>query len=132
MIGISQFKICFNSFKSSTQTTSIHGIIEASKIFSFGIKILLNHFSFAQIVLGKTQFIFLNFQSSDNSQIKIASFINFSITSHSCKSIQTAIAKSKFGPDFLISAGAKFIVILEAGNLESLDFKAERSLSFDS
>jgi hypothetical protein len=130
--SFSLFKISINSFKFSIQTTSIHGIIDASNTFSFGIKILLNPFSLAQIVAGKTQFIFLNFPSRDNSQIKIESSIKLFSTTPSCKSIQTAIAKSKPDPDFLISAGAIFTTILVIGNLVPLDFIAERSLSLAS
>jgi hypothetical protein len=121
-----------NSLRLSTQITSIQGIIEASKTFSFGINILLNHFSFAQIVDGKTQFIFLSFQSKDNSHIKIELLTKKSRIKFSCKSIQIAIAKSKPEPDFLISAGAKLTTILVEGNFVQLDFKAERSLSLAS
>jgi hypothetical protein len=116
----------------SIQITSIQGIIEASKTFSFGIKILLNHLSFAQIVEGRTQFIFLNFPSNDNSHIKTELFTKVSKITPSCKSIQTAIAMSKLEPDFLISAGARLTTILVDGNLVQLDFRAERSLSLAS
>jgi hypothetical protein len=126
------FKISINSLKFFTQITSIHGIIEASVTFSFGIKIFLNPFSLAQIVAGKTPFIFLNLPSRDNSQIKIESSIKLFSTTPSCKSIQTAIAKSKLDPDFLISAGAIFTTILVIGSLVQLDFIAERSLSLAS
>jgi hypothetical protein len=126
------FKISINSLKFSTQITSIHGIIEASIKFSFGINIRLNHFSFAQIVDGKTPFIFLNFQSRESSQIKIDFSIKSFFISFSCKSIQIAIGKSKLDPDFLISAGAIFTTILVIGSLVPLDFIAERSLSLAS
>jgi hypothetical protein len=43
--ALSLFKNCIISDKLSTGTTSIFGIIDASKAFSFGINILLNHFS---------------------------------------------------------------------------------------
>jgi hypothetical protein len=130
--GFFSFKISINSHKLSIQITSIQGIIEASKTFSFGINICLNHFSLAQIVDGKTQFISLNFQSRDNSQIKIELSNKSFFTSRSCDNIQTAIGKSKPEPDFLMSAGAIFTTILVTGSLVPLDFIAERSLSLAS
>jgi len=90
----------------------------------------LNHLSTAQIVAGSTLDIFLNLQSSASSQIKILSLIKSSFLIYqSLKSIQTAIGKSKLGQVFLISAGAKFTVILLAGSLLQLDFIADLSLS---
>ncbi|MGB2110896.1 MAG: hypothetical protein ACPHY8_03185 [Patescibacteria group bacterium] len=65
--GISLLRNFIISAKFSTAITSISGIIEASKAFSFGTNILLNHFSFAQIVAGKTHQTFLKFPSKDNS-----------------------------------------------------------------
>jgi hypothetical protein len=72
--GFCLFSIFIASSKLSTSITSIQGIIEASFPFAFGTNILLNHFSFAHIVLGNTLETFLSFQSRDNSQIKIESF----------------------------------------------------------
>jgi hypothetical protein len=43
--ALSLFKNCIISDKLSTGITSIFGIIDASNAFSFGINILLNHFS---------------------------------------------------------------------------------------
>jgi hypothetical protein len=71
--GLSLFKISIKSVKLFIQTISIQGIIDASSEFSSGKNILLNHFSFAQIVLGRAPEIFLSFQSRDNSQTKILS-----------------------------------------------------------
>jgi hypothetical protein len=121
-----------NSLKLSTQITSIHGIIEASITFSFGINIRLNHFSLAQIVDGKTPLIFLSFQSRESSQVKIDFSTKMFSISFFCKSIQIAIGKSKLEPDFFISAGAIFTTILVIGSLVPLDFIAERSLSLAS
>jgi hypothetical protein len=124
------FNISIKSSSVSTEITSISGIIEASFAFIYGINILLNHFSFAQIVAGSTLEIFLNFQSRASSHKKILSFTSLSSLIHqSFKSIQIAIGKSKLGHVFLISAGARFIVILLAGSLELLDFIADLSLS---
>jgi hypothetical protein len=39
--------------------------------------------------------------------------------------IQIATGKSKHGHDFFISAGARFTVILDVGNLKLLDFIAD-------
>jgi len=127
--SISKFNIFITSNKFFTQITSIQGIIEASKQLSFGTKILLNHFSFAQIVVGKILETFLNFQSKDNSQMKIESFTNLSLICPPFNKIQIAIGKSKLGHDFLISAGARFTVILLIGNLFELDLKADFILS---
>jgi hypothetical protein len=124
-----QLSISITSNKFSTGITSIHGIIEASFEFSFGTKILLNHFFCAQIVAGKTEATFLSLQSRDNSQIKIESFINLSSINPSCNNTQIAIGKSKLGPVFLISAGAKLTVILVIGNFFQDDFIADLSLS---
>jgi len=49
-------------------------MIDASFVFEAGTKILLNHFSFAQMVAGKTHEIILSLPSRDNSQRKILSF----------------------------------------------------------
>jgi len=121
--------ISIASFKFSTSTTFISGTTEASGAFSFGTKIFFIHFSFAQIVAGKTLFIFLKSQFKDNSHKKILFSSNSCKKSNSQARIHTAIGKSKLGQDFLISAGAKFTVILEAGNFAQLDFKADLSLS---
>jgi hypothetical protein len=51
------------------------GIIDASNAFSLGRKILLNHFSSAQITAGKTPHTFLSFPSSDSSHKNIESAI---------------------------------------------------------
>jgi hypothetical protein len=51
--SLSQFNISITSCKLETAITSIQGIIDASITLSFGINILLNHISFAQIVAGK-------------------------------------------------------------------------------
>jgi hypothetical protein len=109
--------------------TSIQGIIDASKAFSFGTKILLNHFCIAQIVAGRIELTFLTLASKDNSQRKIESFTKLSSIYHQFKSIQIAIGTSKLGPLFLISAGAKLTVILLIGNLFQADFKADFNLS---
>jgi hypothetical protein len=124
-----QLSISTTSSKLSTGITSIHGIIDASCEFSFGTNILLNHFSFAHIVAGKTDATFLSLQSRDNSQIKTDSFINLSPINHQFNNIQIAIGKSKLGPDFLMSAGAKLTVILVIGNLFQIDLIADLSLS---
>jgi hypothetical protein len=127
--SFSQFKISIASDKDSTEIISIQGIIEASKLFSFGKKILLNHFSLALIVAGKTEGIFLNFQSKDNSQIKILSSIKSESKTPEFSKTPIAIGKSKLGHVFLISAGAKFTTILVIGNLFQADFIADFSLS---
>jgi hypothetical protein len=125
-----RFKIRINSFKESIHITSIQGIIDASIEFHFGTNILLKPFSFAQIVIGKTESMTLNFQSRDNSPTKTESLINLSSVIHqSFLKIQIAIGKSKLGHDFLILAGARFTVILVVGNLVSLDFIADFNLS---
>jgi hypothetical protein len=124
-----QFNISIASSKDSTSITSIHGIIDASRELVFGTNILLNHFSFAQIVAGKIEATFLRFQSSDNSQIKIESLIKLLLIYQPFKSIHIAIGKSKLGQDFLISAGAKLTVILFIGNLFPDDFNADFILS---
>jgi hypothetical protein len=124
-----QLSISIASNKFLTGIISIHGIIEASFEFTFGTKILLNHFFCAQIVAGKTEATFLSLQSSDNSQIKIESFIKLSSINHSWSNIQIAIGKSKLGPVFLIFAGAKLTVILVIGNFFQDDFIADLSLS---
>jgi len=46
-----------------------------------------------------------------------------------CVKIPTAIAISKLGPDFLISAGARFTVIRVVGSLKFEDFRALRRRS---
>ena len=81
------------------------------------------------IVAGRTLETFLSLQSRDNSPIKIDSLTKSSLIFHSFKSIQIAIGKSKLGPDFLISAGAKLTVILVIGSLFQEDFKADFILS---
>jgi hypothetical protein len=65
--GFSLFKNFIISAKFSTGTTSISGIIEASKAFSSGTNILLKPFSCAPIVAGNTHHTFRNFPSRDNS-----------------------------------------------------------------
>ena len=124
------FKTLIKSSKFSTQITSIHGIIDASKTFSFGKNILLNQFCFAHITEGNTQETFLKVPSKANSQRKIESFkySSKSISHLLCK-IATAIAKSKLGQDFFIFAGAKFTIILDVGSFELLDFNADLNLS---
>gem|GEM_PF-4067558 len=72
-----QFNISIKSIKLSIHTTSIPSTIDASETFSFGINILLNQFSFAQIVAGNTPETFLSFPSSDNSPINILLSSNF-------------------------------------------------------
>ncbi|MDP2395732.1 MAG: hypothetical protein Q8S84_04930 [bacterium] len=67
------FKYSITSLRFSTGITSIHGTIDASREFSFGINILLYHFSFAHIVAGNTEATFLRFQSRDNSPKNIES-----------------------------------------------------------
>jgi hypothetical protein len=90
----------------------------------------LYHFCIAQITLGKIEFTRLTLPSRDNSQIKTEFFkYSLSFIFHVLLSIQTAIGKSKETQDFLISAGAKFTVILVAGSLKLDDFKALLSLS---
>jgi hypothetical protein len=99
-------------------------------MFSFGINILLNQFSRAQIVAGSIPDTFLSFQSSANSHKNILHSINFfSMITSSDNRIQIAIGKSKLGPTFLMSAGARFTVILVVGSLARLDFKALLTLS---
>jgi len=71
--GLSQFKISIKSLRVFTAITSIQGIIEASRELSTGTKILLNHFSFAHIAIGRTESTFLSFQSRANSHTKIES-----------------------------------------------------------
>jgi len=127
--SLSLFNISITSSKFSTAITSIQGIIEASNTLSFGINILLNHISFAQIVAGNTLETFLSLQSRDNSPIKIDSFTKSSTIDPLFKSIHIAIGKSKLGHDFLISAGAKLTVILFIGSLFPEDFKADFILS---
>jgi hypothetical protein len=86
--------------------------------------------SFAQIVDGNTDEIFLNFQSRASSHKNIDSFTKVSsIIYQSFNNIPTARAKSKLGPVFFISAGARFTVILLVDNLVPLDFRADLSLS---
>jgi hypothetical protein len=80
-------------------------------------------------VAGNTETTFLSLQSRDNSHKKIESDINVSSINPSFNMIQIAIGKSKLGQDFLISAGARFTVILVIGNLLPLDFIADLSLS---
>jgi hypothetical protein len=96
---------------------------------SFGINILLNPLSLAHIVAGKTLDTFLSLPSRANSHKKIESFTNSSFIEPLFKSIHIAIGKSKLGHDFLISAGAKFTVILVIGNLFPDDFNADFILS---
>jgi hypothetical protein len=127
--SLSLFNISITSSKFSTGITSIHGIIEDSKTLSFGINILLNHISFAQIVAGNTLETFLSLQSRDNSHKNIESLTKSSLIDQLFKSIHIAIGKSKLGHDFLISAGARLTVILVIGNLFQADFKADFILS---
>jgi len=131
--SFSLFKISIKSDKFSTEITSIPGINEASLEFEAAKNILLNHFSFAQIVAGSIHQTDLSLPSRDNSHKKILFFTNSSdFIVQELSNIQIAIAKSKIGQVFLISAGAKFTVILDAGNLSQEDFSADLILSLDS
>jgi hypothetical protein len=80
--SIFPLSISVTSSKLSSGITSIHGTMDASFEFAFGTNILLNHFSFAQIVAGKTDATFLSLQSSDNSKIKTESFKSLSSMNH--------------------------------------------------
>jgi hypothetical protein len=124
-----QSSICIASDKFSTAMTFIQGITEASREFETGTKIFSKPFSFAQIVAGKTLLIFLKSQFKDNSQIKILFSSKVLSKSNSASKIPIAMGKSKLGQDFLMSAGARFTVILEDGSFDQLDFKADLSLS---
>jgi len=126
--SFSQVKISINSSKVSIAITSIQGIIDASSALSFGINIFVNHFSFAEIVAGRTEFILLTLQSRANSQRKIDFSIKSSFIKPQFKRIQIAIAKSKLGQLFFISAGAKLTVILFIGSLFPADFSADFNL----
>jgi hypothetical protein len=127
--SLSLFKIFIASCKLSIGTTSIQGIIDASKEFSLGINIFLNHFSLAHMVAGNIEATFLSLPSKDNSHKNIDSFIKKSSMNHSFTNIAIAIGKSKLGHDFLISAGAKLTVILVIGNFVLEDFIADLNLS---
>src|SRR3989304_8571471 len=110
------------------------GIKEASKAFSYGRKILLNPFSLAIIAIGKTPLIVLNLPSNDNSPINNV-LLDMSSEIEICLEVNKspkAIGKSKAGPSFLISAGAKLIVVLLEGVETPEFFNAARTLSFDS
>lgn len=69
----SWFKIQTRSESFSILITSISGIIDASFVFSAGIKMRLNHFSFAHIVAGRTLGMCLRLPSRESSQRKILS-----------------------------------------------------------
>jgi hypothetical protein len=90
----------------------------------------LYHFSFAPITLGKIELTDLSFQSSESSPINIEFFKkSLSSISQVLFKIHIAIPKSNETQAFLMSAGAKFTVILVVGNLKEDDFKAHLSLS---
>jgi hypothetical protein len=104
---------------------SIFGIIEASKAFSFGTNIRLNHLFAAPITAGRTHQIFLNFPSRASSHKNILSPNNSDSSIYQALSkIPSAIERSKQGPVFLISAGARFTVIRLVGSFVLQDFIA--------
>jgi len=97
--------------------TSISGMIDASRALFLGIKIRLNHFSFAHIVAGKILGTCFKVPSSESSQRNMESLIRLSSTIYpSERRIQTAIPTSKLGQVFLIFAGARLTVIRVVGS----------------
>ena len=123
--GISHESIAINSQRFFTSTTSISGMIDASSALTDGTNILLNHFSFAPIVAGRTDFTFLSLPSSASSHINMLSLIISSLSIyHSLRRIPIAIGRSKLGPVFFILAGARLTVIRLVGSLAWLDLSA--------
>jgi len=70
--------------------------------------------------------------SKDNSPMNTVLSILLSYTASVAINIPTAIGKSKNGPSFLLSAGAKLTTILLLGNSSPEFFTALLTLSFDS
>jgi len=97
--------------------------------FSSGTITLLYHFSFAKITVGRTACTERTAPSKASSPITNVSFKILCSILHSSKRIPRAIGRSKLGPDFLISAGARFTVILVRGNGRSEFLIAERTRS---
>lgn len=94
---------------------STPGISAASIAFSSGTITLLYHFSLAKMTVGKTACTERTAPSRASSPITSVSLRRFWSILHSSSKIPSAIGRSKLGPDFFVSAGARLTVIFVRG-----------------
>ncbi|MBA7557802.1 hypothetical protein ES705_50574 [subsurface metagenome] len=131
-IDILLFKNSITSQSELTGNTFSSLIIPASLAFASGTSNFILSFIFAIKAMGSTPLTGFILPSKDNSPIIRYSFNKSGLTCLLATKIAKAIDRSKIGPSFLISAGARFTVILCMGNSNSEFFMAALTLSRDS
>ena len=100
-----------------------------SLAFSFGKRTVLFPISFALVTIGRIPFTGLTAPSSPSSPKITVSLTLNSSTSPIAKSIAIAMGRSITMPSFLISAGERLTVILEAGIFTPMFLSATLTLS---